>query len=102
MSAVTFLFLLYGLSVVTGLITEVVKKIAKDKAHLAYNIVSLIVALIVGVAGTFVYYRVNAIDINTDYVMYAILIGLSSSIVSQLGYDKVKQAIEQIIGDEKK
>ena len=98
MSASIFLMLLSLFSVITGLVTEGIKKIAKDKANLSYNIIALITALIVGVVGCGVYYQLNNILFTTNNIIYMVLMGLSSGLVSMVGFDKVKQTIEQVIG----
>ena len=98
MSASIFLMLLSLFSVITGLVTEGIKKIAKDKANLSYNIIALIIALIVGVVGCGVYYQLNDILFTTNNIIYMVLMGLSSGLVSMVGFDKVKQTIEQVVG----
>lgn len=67
-----------------------------DKVNLSYNIVALITALIVGGGGTAVYYQLNAVSFTVNNVIYAVLMGLASGLVSMVGFDKVKQAIVQI------
>lgn len=98
MSASIFLMLLSLFSVITGLVTEGIKKIAKDKANLSYNIIALIIALIVGIVGCGVYYQLNDILFTTNNIIYMVLMGLSSGLVSMVGFDKVKQTIEQVVG----
>ena len=63
---------------------------------MSYNIVALITALIVGGGGTAVYYQLNAVPFTVNNVIYAVLMGLASGLVSMVGFDKVKQAIVQI------
>ena len=96
MNTVTFLILLSAFSVLSSLVTEGIKKIASDKANLSYNIVALIVALVIGGIGCGIYYQLNAIPFNTNNIIYIVLMGLASGLVSMVGFDKVKQAIEQI------
>lgn len=95
----TFVWLLFGFSLITSLITEAIKKVVDDKDHLAYNIMNLIVALIVGCGGCFAYYIIENIDITLRTSLYAVLMGFVSCIASQVGYDKVKQTIDQIMGN---
>ena len=97
MNTVTFLILLSAFSVLSSLVTEGIKKIASDKANLSYNIVALIVALVIGGIGCGIYYQLNAIPFNTNNIIYIVLMGLASGLVSMVGFDKVKQAIEQIV-----
>lgn len=96
MNTTTFLMLLSAFSVLSGLVTEGVKKLVSDKANLSYNIVALIVSLIIGGVGCGVYYQLNTIPFNANNVIYLILMGLASGLVSMVGFDKVKQAIDQI------
>ncbi len=98
----TFLMLLFAFSLISGLFTEGVKKLVNDKANLSYNLIALVIALIVGVVGTGIYYQLNNIDFNTNNIIYMMLLGLSSGLCSMLGYDKVKQTILQIMNKETK
>lgn len=101
MSTTMFLILLSAFSVISGLVTEGIKNLANDRVNLSCNIVALITALIVGGGGTAVYYQLNAIPFSTNNVIYMVLMGLSSGLVSMVGFDKVKQAIEQLAGKRK-
>lgn len=98
MNTTTFLILLSAFSVISGLVTEAIKKLINDKANLSYNVIALVVALIVGACGCAIYYQLNAITFNVNNIIYMILLGLASGLVSMLGYDKVKQAVLQITG----
>ena len=98
MNVTTFLILLSAFSVLSGLVTEAVKKVVNDKANLSYNIVALVVALIIGGVGCAIYYQLNAIVFTTNNVIYMILMGLASGLTATVGYDKVKPAIEQVVG----
>ena len=96
MTTTTFLILLSAFSVISGLTTETIKKLVNDKANLSYNIVALIVALIVGSVGCVIYYQLNNIMFTLNNVIYMVLMGFASGLVSMLGFDKVKQAIQQL------
>lgn len=97
MNTTMFLILLSGFSVLSSLVTEGIKNITNDKANLSYNIVALITALIVGGGGTFIYYQLNVIPFTVNNVIYAILMGFASGLTATVGYDKVVQAIDQIV-----
>ena len=97
MDVYIFLTLLLLFSIITGLITEGIKNIARDKKNLSYNIVALTIALIVGAVGCGVYYQLNDILFTVNNVIYMILMGFASGLVSMVGFDKVKQTIEQIV-----
>ena len=96
MTTTMFLILLSAFSVLSSLVTEGIKNVATDKVNLSYNIVAFITALIVGGGGTAVYYQLNAVSFTVNNVIYAVLMGLASGLVSMVGFDKVKQAIVQI------
>ena len=92
----TFLMLLFAFYIISSLFTESIKKIVSDKKNLSYNLIALCVALIVGSAGTGIYYQLNNIPFSVNNIIYMILLGLASGLCSMLGYDKVKQSILQV------
>lgn len=96
MAIETFLMLLSAFSIISGLVTEGIKKIANDKANLSYNIIALSVALLVGTGGCGIWYQLNDIGFTINNIIYMFLMGFASGLVSTLGYDKVKQTILQI------
>lgn len=97
MNTTMFLILLSAFSVLSGLVTEGIKNIVTDKINLSYNLVALISALIIGGCGTAIYYQLNTIPFTVNNVIYILLMGLASGLVSMVGFDKVKQSIEQLI-----
>ena len=99
MTTTTFLMLLSSFSVLSGLVTEGIKKLISDKANMSYNIIALVVALVIGGVGSAVYYQLNAIPFNLDNIIYLVLMGLASGLCSMVGFDKIKQAIKQITGN---
>ena len=101
MTTTTFLMLLSAFSVLSGLVTEGIKKLISDKANMSYNIIALIVSLIIGGVGCAIYYQLNAIPFDVNNVIYMILMGLASGLCSMVSYDKLKQCIEQISGNKK-
>ena len=101
MTTTTFLMLLSAFTVLSGLVTEGVKKLISDRANMSYNIIALIVSLIVGGVGCAIYYQLNAIPFDVNNVIYMILMGLASGLCSMVSYDKLKQCIEQISGNKK-
>lgn len=100
MTTTMFLMLLSAFSVLSSLVTEGIKKAFSDKANLSYNIVALVVALVIGGGGTAVYYQLNEIVFSINNIIYAVLMGLASGLVSMVGFDKVKQAITQLTNKE--
>ena len=99
MTTTTFLMLLSSFSVLSGLVTEGIKKLISDKTNMSYNIIALVVALVIGGAGSAIYYQLNAIPFNLDNIIYLVLMGLASGLCSMVGFDKIKQAIKQITGN---
>lgn len=98
MNTTMFLILLSAFSVLSGLVTEGIKNITADEVNLPYNIVAIVIALTIGGGGTAIYYQLNDILFTVNNTIYLILMGLASGLVSMVGFDKVKQAIEQIVG----
>lgn len=96
MNMTTFLILLSAFSIISSLVTEGIKNMATDKANLSYNLITLAAALIVGGCGTAVYYQLNAIPFTVNNIIYMLLMGFASGLTGMVGFDKVKQAIEQL------
>lgn len=101
MTTTMFLILLSGFSVISSLVTEGIKNVAMDKVNLSYNIVALVTALIIGGGGTAVYYQLNTITFTVNNIIYIVLMGLASGLTSMVGFDKVKQTIEQFVNNNK-
>lgn len=93
MTVELFLTLLLGFSTLASLVTEVIKKLYNSNG----NITSFIVGIVVGLVGTLIYYQLGSIEFTFNNVIYAILMGLASSLTSQLGYDKIKEAIQKFL-----
>ena len=79
-----FLALLTTFSTITGLAVESIKKVLGAKYNISYNLVAVIVALCVGIGGTFVYYALAHIIIDYTEVIYAVLMGLASALSSMV------------------
>lgn len=97
MSVTLFIMLLTAFSTITGICTECCKKIL-DEIKISYssNILAFIVACIVGVSGTAIYYILSSIEFNVANIICMFLMGLSTSISAMVGYDKVVQTIGQL------
>ena len=92
MSVDVFLGLLFIFSVIGSMITQVVKKEFKQFSS---TLMAIVVGLIVGIAGTFVYYILNGIPIGLTEVVFAILLSLASGLSSTVEYDALKKVIEE-------
>lgn len=95
MTAILFIELLAAFSIISGLFTEALKQATGDK--IPSNIMALIDAIIVGAAGTSISYKLMDIAFTTNNILCIIIMVFAVWIGSMVGYDKVKQAVEQII-----
>lgn len=97
MTLTLFMALLVVFALAVSLITEAVKKLL-DNAGVKYsaNAVVLIVAFVVGIAGTSVAYIVLGIAFTPLNIVYTILMAFAIWVGSMVGYDKVLQMIEQL------
>ena len=97
MNVSLFITLLTSFSVVTSLCTEGIKKILNEKGvTYASNILASIVACIVGICGTGVYYIFSEMEFNAINITCMILMGLATWLCATVGYDKVIQTISQL------
>lgn len=96
MTTQMFIILLTAYSAISGLIVEAIKKLINDKANLSYNLLAIIVSLVLGVGGTLTYYQLSGVPFTVNNVIYSVLLGLASGVGSMVGYDKVKQLIQQL------
>ena len=94
MTVEIFLTLLVFFSTATSLATEAFKKLIGNK--IPYNILVLIIAMIVGCVGVYVYYILNNIELNSINIIYLVLMGIANWIGAMVGYDKIKQLINQM------
>ena len=96
MTVQLFVALLAFFAVITSLIVEGIKKLEIIPTNNRnYNILATGIGLGVGVVGMWVYYNLNYIPLNFTNIIFAILMGFASALSAMVGYDKVKQAIEQ-------
>lgn len=94
-----FLSLLAIFAILTSVITEGVKKFL-DSVNVVYasNVVVLIVSILVGGAGMVVFYLWNRYEWTSLHIICIFLMVVANWLSSMIGYDKVKQAIEQLKG----
>lgn len=98
MTITLFMGLLVILAIVTSLVTEAVKKFFDTFTVVDYasNVVVLLVAITVGVAGTVTAYILLGISFTLANVICIGLMTVAVWIGAMVGYDKVIQLIEQI------
>lgn len=99
MTVETFLILLTIFSTVTSLCTEATKKLL-DSIGIKYasNVIVLIDAVCVGGLGMLAFYLLKGYPLNTANIIFIVLMVVSNWLGSMIGYDKVKQAIQQYKG----
>lgn len=97
MNIALFIALLVTFSTVTSLLTEACKKLL-DNTNITYcsNILAVIIACIVGIFGTGIYYILFGINFDLANIVCMPLMGLATAVGSMVGYDKVIQTIKQI------
>lgn len=79
------------------MLTEGIKKFLDElKITYASNILVLFVALVVGCGATALYYVNYQVPFNALNSVYLALLGIANWLGAMVGYDKVRQAIEQI------
>ena len=95
-----FLIMLLACSVLTTLTVEAIKKMFTDGESRKANIVAAIVAIIIAIALGFGYAIMFAIAVTAQYIVVIIALCFLSWLCAMVGYDKVIQAIHQIIDNE--
>lgn len=99
----TIMTLLAAFAAITSLVTEGVKKFLDGlKVHYASNILVLIIALVIGCGGTALYLVNQEVPFTALTAVYLAIMGLGNWLAAMLGYDKVKQAADQIHGGAEK
>lgn len=86
-------------SLVASLLTEALKK-AFDEARICYssNLIALIMAIVVGVAGMMAAYVILNVPFDAVGIICIAFMALAIWVGSMIGYDKVKQLLEQLNG----
>lgn len=96
MTVQMFLGMLLIFASISSLITEAIKTLINDRIKYSSNVVVLIVSIVVGGIGMYVYYVLNEITIGSKEIIYIGSMSLASWLVATLGYDKIKQALLQL------
>lgn len=97
-----FLIMLLACSILTGLTVEAIKKMFMSGESRKANIIAAIVAVVLAVAVGIVYAIMNDLTCTIQYATTIIVLCFLSWLCAMVGYDKVIQAIQQIIGKEAK
>lgn len=88
------LTIVFGLMVVTNIVTEVIKKLTWDK--LPTNFLVVLIAEFLTLVSGVAYTQIHNITIVWYHVVGAVVIGIFVSYAAMFGFDKFRQALEQI------
>lgn len=88
------------LTVVTNIITQVLKKLTWEK--IPTNILAFLVAMAVTLLAFFAACQIMAWAVTWYMVAGAVALGLFVAYAAMFGYDKLREALEQIINWEKR
>ena len=88
------------LVVVTNIITQVLKKITWDK--IPTNVLAVVVAMAVTLVSFFAACQIMGWAVTWYMVAGAVALGLFVAYAAMFGYDKLREALEQIINWEKR
>lgn len=92
-----------AVSLLTGLTVQAIKSILKDfKKELPHNTLASVVAVVLSAALSVGYAIINEIPFSASYLVMSIFLAFVGFLMATNGYDKVKQALEQIIAFRKK
>lgn len=84
------------LSVVTGIIVEVMKKLTYDK--LPTNVLACIVAMTVTLLTFFAACQIIGVAVTWYMVAGAVVLGVFVAYAAMFGFDKLRQTLEQLEG----
>lgn len=91
-----FLFLaLSGISILTTLTVEAIKKLLGDKKYSA-NLLAAIVAVVLSIAVCVCYIVYYSIAITPQVIVTILAMVFLSFLASTVGFDKVKQMLQQL------
>lgn len=84
-------------SIIASLLTQAIKKAMENaKKDYSANVIALIVAFVIGIGVTVGYMIFNSIPFTAQSVIIVVAMTGCVWMGAMLGYDKVKQALEQI------
>ena len=86
-------FILMVCSIMTGLITEAIKKMIEVNKP---NIVAAVVSVVVGIAIPSMYIVMHGLPFDITAILYIISIVVLSWLCAMLGFDKVVQSLNQL------
>lgn len=98
MTVTVFCVLWACLSLLTGLVTQAIKSFVDTyEEEFPSNIIALVVAFVLGIGVTTIYYLQNDIPFSVLNIIYIFVIGFLNWVGASVGYDKVKEAIMALV-----
>lgn len=89
---------LLGISLVSGLVVEALKKMLDNtKIKYSSNILAVLTSIIISLIVSIVYVKLNAISITFPIIVKMLTLTFLSFLVTTIGYDKVIQTVKQFI-----
>lgn len=96
-AVVSFLVIgLFLVTVITDVMTQVIKKVTYDK--IPTNILCLIIAVILAVIGCFIGAAIGVYVLVWYHFVIAVILGFFAAFIGMNGYDKLVQIFEQYKG----
>ena len=92
----TLFVIVGGLMAVTNIITEVLKKVTWDK--IPTNILVVVIAEALTLAAGAAYAQIQGVPILWYHAVAAVVVGMFVAYSAMFGFDKFKQALEQMGG----
>ncbi len=90
----TVLLIVAILTVITNIIVQVVKKATWDK--IPTNLLAVIVAMVLTLAVFLAIFQIKAMAVTWYMVAAVVVLGLFVSYAAMFGFDKLREALEQI------
>ena len=90
------LMIIGALTIITNLITEVLKKLLWNK--IPTNILVVVIAMSLTFVALAAYARITGFVLLWYHIAAAVVLGLLVAYAAMFGFDKLKQALEQIGG----
>lgn len=92
-----FLVMLLACSILTTLTVEAIKKMFTAGESRKANIIAAVVAIALAIAIGIIYAVMFTIAVTAQYIVAIVALCFLSWLCAMVGYDKVVQAIEQVI-----
>lgn len=90
---------IFGLMVITNVVTQVLKSLTYDK--IPTNLLACLVAFIVTAAAGFIYVSINSVTIVPWMIVAAIGLAFFVAFAAMFGFDKLRELIDQWVNIKK-